>query len=154
MGGGILERADLAFKYLLQFSGVVPDPGIERLSEMEEIMSLVEGEHSLGAEDWTEIEAIRQEVGTRFCRRCNYCQPCPQGIPISGVLSYQSTWKRMPLESTLGEAWKRNMELAKSCLECGECEARCPYDLPIRMLLKDNIAFFEAEIARHNAVTS
>jgi predicted aldo/keto reductase-like oxidoreductase len=154
MGGGILERADLAFKYLLQFSGVVPDPGIERLSEMEEIKLLVEGEHSLGTADWVEIEAIRQEVGTRFCRRCNYCQPCPQGIPISAVLSYRSTWKRMPPESTLGEAWKRNMELAESCLECGECEARCPYDLPIRMLLKDNIAFFEAEIARHNALAS
>lgn len=151
MGGGILERADLAFKYLLQFSGVVPDPGIERAEEMEEIKALADEVDGLTPADWAEIEVIREGLGTRFCRRCNYCQPCQQGIPISGVLSYRSTWKRMPPERTLGEGWQRNMDLADACLECGECEERCPYELPIRELLKDNVAFFHTEVARYRA---
>ena len=150
MGGGMLERADLAFKYLFQFPGVVPDPGIERVQEMEEIVGLTE-RAVLTPADWAVIEALRQELGTRFCRRCNYCQPCPQGIPISGVLNYRSAWKRMPSESSLGEGWQQNMELADTCQECGECEERCPYQLPIRELLKESIGFFHAELARHQA---
>jgi predicted aldo/keto reductase-like oxidoreductase len=151
MGGGLLERADLAFKYLFQFPGVVPDPGIERVEEMEEIAALAEEEAGPTSDDWAAIEAIRQELGTRFCRRCNYCQPCTQGIPISGILSYRSAWKRMPPERTLGGGWQRQMALAETCVECGECEERCPYGLPIREMLKENVAFFRAELARYEA---
>jgi predicted aldo/keto reductase-like oxidoreductase len=151
MGGGLLERADLAFKYLFQFPQVVPDPGIERVEEMQQIVALAEEGAGLSSEDWVAIEDIRQDLGTRFCRRCNYCQPCTQGIPISGVLSYRSTWKRMPPESTLGEGWQRQMALAETCVECAECEERCPYDLPIRDLLKESVAFFNAELARYEA---
>lgn len=151
MGGGLLERADLAFKYLFQFPDVVPDPGTERVEEMEEIVALVEEGAELTSADWAAIESIRQELGTRFCRRCNYCQPCPQSIPISGVISFRSTWKRMPPERTLGEGWQKNMALAETCLECGECEERCPYELPIRELLKESNAFFQAELARYQA---
>lgn len=27
--------------------------------------------------------------------------------------------------------------VADSCLECGECEKKCPYRLPIRQMLKE-----------------
>jgi len=151
MGGGLLARADLAFKYLLQFPDVVPDPGIERVEEMAEIVALVEEGGDLSSADWVAIEAIRQELGTRFCHRCNYCQPCPQDIPISAVLTYRSVWKRMPPERTLSEGWQQNMDRAATCQECGECEERCPYELPIHELLKENIAFFQSELARYRA---
>jgi predicted aldo/keto reductase-like oxidoreductase len=151
MGGGMLERADLAFKYLFQFPGVVPDPGIERVQEMAEIAALAEARVELTPADWDAIDVIRQELGTRFCRRCNYCLPCPQGIPASAVLNYRSAWKRMPPERSFGEGWQENMALAGGCLECGECEERCPYDLPIRELLKESIAFFHSEFARYEA---
>ena len=151
MGGGLLERADLAFKYLFQFPDVVPDPGIERVEEMEEIVALAEDRAELTAADWVAIEDIRQELGTRFCHRCNYCQPCPQGIPISGVLNYRSVWRRMPPERALSEGWQQNMDRAATCQECAQCEERCPYELPIRELLQENIAFFQSELARHRA---
>jgi len=154
MGGGILERADLAFKYLFRFPDVVPDPGIERVEEMEEIVALAEAEAGLTPAEWAAIEGIRQELGTRFCRRCNYCQPCPQGIGISGVLNYRSAWKRMPPERSLGEGWQQNMDLADTCQECGECEERCPYHLPIRELLKENIAFFRVELNRYQVAAT
>ena len=32
---------------------------------------------------------------------------------------------------------------ARNCAECGECETKCPYHLPIREMLVENIAFYE-----------
>jgi predicted aldo/keto reductase-like oxidoreductase len=141
--GGLLGDANLSIKYLLQFEGVVPDPGIERVEEMREIVDVVEGGWALADEERREIERIRAEVGTRFCRRCEYCQPCPQEIPISTVMNLRSFWKRFPAERFFGGRFPETVEKAKTCLECGECEERCPYHLPIREMLVENVAFYE-----------
>jgi predicted aldo/keto reductase-like oxidoreductase len=82
-------------------------------------------------------------VGTRFCRRCEYCQPCPQEIPISTVMNLRSFWKRFPAERFFSGRFPQTVETAKTCLECGECEERCPYHLPIREMLVENVAFYE-----------
>jgi predicted aldo/keto reductase-like oxidoreductase len=35
------------------------------------------------------------------------------------------------------------MESARNCIECGECEEKCPYHLPIREMIVENIKFYE-----------
>ena len=47
MGGGILQDANFAFRYLAQFKGVVPDPGVERTEEMAEIVKIIENPRPL-----------------------------------------------------------------------------------------------------------
>ncbi len=47
LGGGMLSDANLAIKYLLQFEHVVPDPGIERMEEIEEIVAIADGSWDL-----------------------------------------------------------------------------------------------------------
>jgi predicted aldo/keto reductase-like oxidoreductase len=142
--GGLLGDAMLSIKYLLQFEGVVPDPGIERVEEMREIVEIVNGDWALTDAEQMEIERIRAELGTRFCRRCEYCQPCPQEIPISTVINLRSSAKRFPAELFFSGRLPRTVEKAKTCLECGECEERCPYHLPIREMLVENVAFYES----------
>jgi len=143
MGGGILSDARLCIKFLLQFDGVVPDPGIQRLAEIEEIAAIVAGPWELTPQEWSAIEQIRAEMDTRFCRRCGYCEPCPQGVRISTVMNMQSFWQRMPAER-LAAGWiAEAVAGAGACLECGECEDKCPYNLPIRDMLAENIAFYE-----------
>ena len=142
--GGLLGDATLSIKYLLQFEGVVPDPGIERVDEMREIVGILEGDWALTAREEREIERIRDELGTRFCRRCEYCQPCPQEIPISTVMNLRSFAKRFPPERFFGGRFPETVAKAKTCLECGECEERCPYQLPIREMLVENVAFYES----------
>jgi predicted aldo/keto reductase-like oxidoreductase len=151
MGGGLLHNAELSFRYLLQYTGVVPDPGIEKIEEIREIAAIVERNPSLTEEDKKEIEKLRAEFGSSWCHRCDYCQPCPQGIGISGVLTAMSNFKRFSLEKTkalVGNA----IEKAKSCLECGECVKRCPYHLEIPRLLKKSVTEWEAAVAEKERV--
>ena len=96
--GGLLGNARLAIKYLLQFEHVLPDPGIEIVEEIEEIVDIVNGSWTLTPEERIEMEQVRTEVGTRFCRRCGYCEPCTQGVHISTIMNLRSFWKRFPAE--------------------------------------------------------
>lgn len=40
---------------------------------------------------------IRRELGTQFCRRCNYCQPCAAGIAINGIFVLEGYLNRYGL---------------------------------------------------------
>ncbi len=141
--GGMLGRADLSIKYVLQYDSVVPDPGIETAEEIEEIVSIVErGDWELSPTELREIDARRDELGTQFCRQCGYCQPCPQEIQISMVMITEGMWKLWPREIFM--EWMGGViETARTCLKCGECESRCPYELPIRDRIDESIAFYD-----------
>ena len=143
LGGGLLSDANLCIKYLLQFDGVLPDPGIQRVEEIEEIAGIVARSWDLTSKEWQAIERIRAEVGTRYCRRCGYCEPCPQGVRISTVMVLESFWKRMPAERMTTGLIAEAAASAKACIECSECEDRCPYHLPIRDMIVENSKFYE-----------
>jgi predicted aldo/keto reductase-like oxidoreductase len=146
--GGMLANAKLALKYLLQFDNVVPDPGVETAEEIEEVVDIVNGPWELTAQERQAIEDFRAQAGTRFCRRCEYCQPCPQGVRISTIMNLPSFLKRFS-EEKLSEGWIADaMQTGENCIECGECEERCPYGLPIRELIQENYAFYKREVGR------
>ena len=147
MAGGLLDDANLAIKYLLQFGNVVPDPGIEKCEEIEEIVDIVAGPWELTPRERHEIARIRAEVGTRFCRRCEYCQPCPEDVHISLIMNLGSFWKRFPTEAFVTGWIAQGVESARNCTECGECEQKCPYHLPIREMLTENVAFYERVVS-------
>jgi predicted aldo/keto reductase-like oxidoreductase len=142
MGGGLLNDAALSFRFLGQYDSIVPDPGFEKIEEVREIAGIVENKETLSAEDEKEIEKQRLELGASWCHRCEYCQPCPQGIHISSVLCVRSAFKRMPAERARAMVGP-SMEKAKTCLECGVCVTRCPYKLNIPVLLKERLAEWE-----------
>jgi predicted aldo/keto reductase-like oxidoreductase len=139
----LLDKANLAIKYVLQFEGVVPDPGIERVEEMEEIAGIVAGSWALTAEEKREIERIRAEADTRFCRRCGYCEPCAEGVRITFLMNLLSFWQRFPAESFATGWLAGGVNSAARCIECGECEDQCPYHLPIREMIRDNMDDYE-----------
>jgi len=146
--GGNIRDANLAIKYVLQYENVVPDPGIERVEEIEEIAGIVEGSHELTSEDWTRMDAIRDELGTRFCRQCMYCMPCPQGVEIWLLTYMRNLFRLWPRERVVTGWFADAAETAEKCIQCGECEEKCPYGLPIRELIRENYDFFKGEIGR------
>ena len=145
-GGGLLSDARLSMKYLSQFASIVPDPGIEKLSEMEEIVKIMSETDGYTAADASAIEKAKLELGDSWCHRCDYCQPCPQGIGISGVLTIQSMIKRVPRQRAISMV-EENIEKARGCVNCKACVSRCPYNLNIPELLKERIIEFEKFLA-------
>ncbi len=147
--GGRLENVRLAFKYLWQFPDIVTIVGIERVGEIVEIMNILEGPLTITESDEREIAKLRRELDKAFCRRCDYCRPCTQGIPISQVLDYPSIFRRLPMVSIFSGFIADAMEKAATCTECGECEERCPYHLPIRQMVRDYAGQYQREKARY-----
>lgn len=142
LGGGLLESAKLCFGFLQQHPYVVPIPGIRAKDEADEIIALYRHPQALSPSDLKKIEKIQSDLGKTFCHRCEYCMPCEQGVLIPSVLILPAAVKRLAPEAIanwLGEAMK---SVAK-CIECGDCEEKCPYSLPIADLLKENLALYK-----------
>ena len=138
--GGQYDNADLAFKYLNGFPDIVAIPGIETPAEIEEIVGIVDSGETLEGAEKIEAEKIAARLGKVFCRRCRYCQPCPQGIQITQAMIFTGIVRRMS-----GERVKRNAEkiiaTVPGCAECGECESKCPYNLEIIETIKQSLDF-------------
>lgn len=138
--GGQYTNARLAFKFLNAWPDLVPIPGIERPEEVIEAAALTsEGEVLKGAEQ-AEAEAIAAKLGKRFCRRCGYCEPCPQGVPIQQCMVFDSFVARFTRERLAGGPARSVADKAPACIECGECETKCPYELPIMDTVKQALA--------------
>jgi len=143
MAGGMIDNASVAIKYLLQFPDIIPIPGIEKIAEIEEIVSIVESSPKMTRAEKLEMKHIRETLGSRFCHRCDYCQPCTMDIPISTVMTSKSFYKRLPPDRFFSPFVGEAIEKATNCSDCGECEKRCPYHLPIREMLKEQIAWYQ-----------
>ena len=145
LAGGMLDNISIAFKYLFQFPDVVSLVGIEKIPEIEEIVQMLEGPRQMTEAEKQEMQRLRKELGTRFCHRCDYCQPCTEGIPISIVMTSSSFAKRAPIEKFFSGTFAETMEKAANCTECGDCEERCPYHLPIREMIAEQVKWYQEE---------
>ena len=77
-----------------------------------------------------------------FCRRCGYCAPCTVGIDIPSNFLIVNYLRKYDLADWAKTRYEGLAHHAGECIECGVCESRCPYELPIRKMLKDVAAQF------------
>ncbi len=137
LAGGAIEDATLALRYICANPDVtVVIPGMYSVKEAEENLAAVLNESPLTEEEKQKIEAIRGQLGTNFCRRCNYCQPCTKGISIANVFLFAGYLQRYDLGEWGYSRYQTLPVKADACVDCGLCETRCPYHLPIREMLK------------------
>ena len=137
LAGGAIEDARLAMRFILNNPAVtVVIPGMAEISEIRENASVSSDTSALSEEEIENIEKIRAELGTNFCRRCNYCAPCTAGINISAVFLFEGYYSRYDLKDWAAARYSTLAKTASDCIGCGACESRCPYNLPIREMLK------------------
>ena len=137
MGGGLITNSKASFAFLNQFDNVLPIWGVQKISEIDEFLSY-DSTTVLDDELKSTIENDKKELGEDFCRGCGYCMPCPEEIKIS-ICARMSLWvRRFPTEPHLTEEWQKTMAQTKNCIECYACVDKCPYELDIPRILKEN----------------
>ena len=137
LAGGAIENGTLALRYICANEDVtVVIPGMAEEKEIAENIAACSDESPLTAEEKAAINEVRSALGTVFCRRCNYCQPCAAGINISGVFLFEGYLSRYGLGDWAKGRYAALPVKASACIGCGACESRCPYNLPIQQMLK------------------
>jgi len=144
--GGVLDKATLSLKFALSQPGVVVIPGVERKELVEENWKIFLGSHRLHKKELREIEEIRKMYDKAFCRRCGYCAPCTEDIPIPLILDLRGIAKTAGLSRLKAGPLQEAIVKAEQCCDCKECTTRCPYDLPIPDLIKENLEWLKGQM--------
>ncbi len=138
LAGGALDDVRLSLRFIAKNDLVdVIIPGMDEPAQVKDNYDAIMDSAPLSEEEQEKIAAIRKELGSNFCRRCNYCAPCSVGIKIPTVFLFDGYMTRYDLPDWARERYATLDKHASDCIVCGDCEKRCPYHLPIRdMLMK------------------
>ena len=144
LAGGAIDDADLALRFVAQNKSVsVVIPGMATIEEAKQNLAAMENIQPLTDQELLKIQNIRDDLGTQFCRRCNYCAPCTAGMSIYTQFLLEGYYSRYNLQDWAKARYDAQEKKASDCIDCGVCESRCPYQLPIRKMLKNVCDIFE-----------
>ena len=144
LAGGALDDATLAIRFIASNPDVtVVIPGMMDVREIEQNLAAVNDSAPLRRDEMEKIQNIRDTLGTQFCRRCRYCEPCSAGISIYTMFLLEGYYSRYNLKDWATMRYNNADKKASDCIGCGVCETRCPYNLPIRQMLKKVEDIFE-----------
>jgi predicted aldo/keto reductase-like oxidoreductase len=99
------------------------------------------------------FKKVKKELEKRIlipCTGCRYCSPCPHGVSIPECFEfynrghmYEDAEQTQQIYTMfLGGFFDGIPHYASLCQVCGECEEKCPQDLPIRDNLKKVVDYF------------
>ena len=143
LAGGAIEDGEIAMRFLAANpNATCLIPGMYCAEEVKKNVAAASNTAPLTEAELEKVAQIRKELGTNFCRRCNYCQPCTAGIAIANMFLFHGYLSRYGLADWARERYSTQAITASACVDCGECEPRCPYNLPIRDMLKKVAADF------------
>jgi len=137
IAGGVMPSPAASLRWIANQTVDVVIPGMENTALVDKNLAALE--LPLSEQDVKELDHIAQELGPVFCRRCGYCMPCPNGIPVNFIASAEiffnrSGWHRLTKDHI--EGFKKGV----LCAKCKLCETRCPYNLPLSRLVPENSA--------------
>ncbi len=147
LAGGLITNAPAAFAFMEQFDNVLPIWGIQKETELADWLSFFTKAPAMTDDIRAYIAKERAELTGEFCRGCGYCMPCPAGIEINNAARMSLMLRRAPSQDWLTEQWQEKMAKIDTCLSCGQCSSRCPYELDTPELLKRNLADYRRVLA-------
>ncbi len=113
--------------------------GMSTMAQVKENVAAADrsGPNHLTAAELDLIEQVKEEYRRRSpipCTNCQYCMPCPNQVNIPGVLGlYNDAIKYEDVKRArfLYTIRIQEGERASQCLQCRECEEKCPQGIPI-----------------------
>lgn len=134
--GGLMKSATTALRFVLEHPVSSAIPGMASLEEVEENVATAADEDALTQKDLEKLRAEARELGGDFCRRCGYCQPCPAGLDIADILRFDRYYVSYFAREWAQAQYRESGFWVEDCRDCGHCEEKCPYDLPVRDKLR------------------
>jgi predicted aldo/keto reductase-like oxidoreductase len=111
--------------------------GFRRLEEVPQNLAMLHEFVPLSDDERQRLEQFGDSLGGVYCRHCTYCLPCTVNISIPAVLALLDHSERFSYEWPSHRRAYDALEVkADECVECGECESRCPFQVPIIERLK------------------
>lgn len=137
-----------AFRWLYNFPEVfVILSGVNNLEQLQDNLRIFEDAKAncmtLDEQDLVhKVRAVYLQKTRIQCTGCNYCQPCPQGVLIPEIFNivnnaFMYNEEAEGQKNYLYNFIKYNKD-ASQCIECGNCEAACPQNIPIIEKLKES----------------
>jgi len=137
LAGGAIDDPEVALRFITLNPYVdVVIPGMADVGEIRQNVAVISDTSPLSEAENKKIAEIKDLLGTGFCRRCNYCAPCTVGINIPSMFLFEGYYSRYDLKEWASARYEGQAKHASDCIGCGVCEARCPYNLPIREMLR------------------
>ena len=111
--------------------------GVKSPEEIEQNVAIANSYRPLSAAQQRDLRDFGDRLGRGYCYGCEYCLPCPQGINIPAILQLLDYQERIWWELPQGKQDYAQFEATiEDCIDCEQCEERCPQDLPIRERLQ------------------
>ena len=151
--GFLWRSAEIAFRYSWSLPLHTMVAGMNTLAILEQDLAWADAFVPIGDKEMERLFAEAPELGNYVCRLCDKCLPCPEGVDIPHLFKLEGWYDRQMWDRTVrepGDFWMRqalrfwfmNEDRARAayatletkadaCTNCGECEPRCPYHLPI-----------------------
>ncbi len=115
--------------------------GFGNREEVRQAIRAVDGYKKMSQEDMIRIKKHLSDSFADLCTGCQYCNECPEGIPIPKLMDAYNQKKLYQREEAILERlkwyWGIPTEDAERCVDCELCEELCTQHLPIMSRLKE-----------------
>ena len=141
---GINRVPELALRFVLSNPNVsVALSGMSTMQQVEENVVTASDGTALSDADKAAIDEHLERLkglADLYCTGCGYCVPCDQGVEIPQIFQKYNEARLYGLWDQAVAAYSSLQSRNKAvdeCIECGECEDKCPQHIPIREQLQE-----------------
>jgi len=131
-----LERAERSLRFVLAHDIDTVIPGLRSTEEIDYVSKVVENFGKLSSEEKAAYK-FGELPPEPFCRECGLCMPCPDGVEIPTILRWDVYYRFYNIKRWTTEQYPKLRTRVNSCTECGKCEEKCPFHLPVINMLKE-----------------
>jgi hypothetical protein len=129
------ERAQRSLRFVLAHDIDTVIPGLRSTDEVDFAVHVADHFDGLSLEEKREYK-FGELPPEPFCRECGACMPCPDGVEIPTILRWSTYSTFYGIRKWIREQYPKLRTKVNSCTECGECEEKCPYHVPVMGMLR------------------